>query len=186
MYFPDTSPTNIEFWDLGHELFKSNFKTFPVPFIAGDLFDPSILELAPPHSTAPAYPTPTLSSLMSLNPLSGHVSIIHASLLFHLFNEERQFHLARSLAGLLSPERGSVILGSQMGSSKKAIRQTTDGVNLYCHSPESWKELWNGQVFDKGKVVVDVSLLPVERKSIFLEAIDGIELFVMTWSVTRL
>jgi hypothetical protein len=165
-------------------------------FIAGDLFDPSILDVVPPHSTAPAYPMPTLSSLTSLNPLSGHVSIIHASLLFHLFNEEGQLHLARGLAGLLSPEPGSVILGSQMGSPVKAIRWSADGVNLYCHSPESWKELWNGQVFDKGKVKVEVSLLPIERKNIFLKAVDGIdifltaidniEIFVMAWSVIRL
>jgi len=127
-----------------------------------------------------------LSSLTSLNPLSGHVSIIHASLFFHMFNEERQFHLARGLARLLSPEPGSVILGSQMGSPVKGINQTTDGFNAYCHSSESWKELWDGQVFDKGKVKVEVSLLPAERKSIFLEAIDGINIFVLAWSVTRL
>jgi len=103
-----------------------------------------------------------------------------------MFNEERQFHLARGLARLLSPEPGSVILGSQMGSPVKGINQTTDGFNAYCHSSDSWKELWNGQVFDKGKVKVEVSLLPVERKSIFLEAIDGINIFVLAWSVTRL
>jgi hypothetical protein len=103
-----------------------------------------------------------------------------------MFNEEGQFHLARGLAGLLSPEPGSVILGSQMGSPEKSIKQTTDGFNAYCHSPESWKELWNGQVFDKGKVKVEVSLLHIERKSIFLKAIDGIDIFVMAWSVTRL
>lgn len=97
---------------------------------------------------------------------------------------------------MLSPEPGSVILGSQMGSPVKAIRWSADGVNLYCHSPESWKELWNGQVFDKGKVKVEVSLLPIERKNIFLKAVDGIdifltaidniEIFVMAWSVIRL
>jgi hypothetical protein len=171
---------------LGHELFKSNPKIFPVPFIAGDVFDPTILEPISPHNNAPATPLPTLSSLASLNPLSGHVSIIHASLFFHLFSEERQLHLARALAGLLSPEPGSVILGLQMGCLVKDIKQTIDGITLYGHSPESWEQLWDGQVFYQGKVKVEVSesLQRIERSNI-LKAKDDINTFVLAWSVTR-
>jgi len=185
MYLPMIDLYSIDFWDLGHELFKSDPKTFPVPFIAGDVFDPTILEPVSPHNNAPATPLPTLSSLTSLNPLSGHVSIIHASSFFHLFSEERQLHIARALAGLLSPEPGSVILGLQMGCPAKDIKQTTDEFTVYCHSPESWEQLWVGRVFDQSKVKVEVSLQRIERQDLFLKAMDNIDIFVLAWSVTR-
>ena len=173
-----------EFWDLGHELFKSTPETFPVPFIPGDIFDPSILEPIPSLNEAPKTPMPALSFLTSLNPLRGHVSIIHTSSFFHLFSEERQLQLARALAGLLSPEPGSILFGSHVGSAVKDFKRSSSGRMMFCHSPESWKELWVGQVFEQGMVEVEVLLKHIDRTDFatFAETADN---FILAWSVTR-
>jgi len=33
-----------EFWEYGHELFKSTSETFPAAFISGDALDPALIE----------------------------------------------------------------------------------------------------------------------------------------------
>ena len=76
----------IEFWSVGHKLFKSTPETFPVKFIAGDIFDEAFLETAPVTTRTPASPPPALPSLNALTPLHGRLSAIHASSFFHLFN----------------------------------------------------------------------------------------------------
>jgi len=49
---------------------------------------------------------------------------------------------------------------------------------MFCHSPETWKELWDGEVFVKGSVQVEVELWKMK------EAEEKVEL--MVWSVRRL
>jgi len=169
---------------LGHELFKSTPETFPVPFITGDVFDSSTLEPVAPFNDAPKTLMPALNTLKSLNPLRGHVSVIHASSFFHLFDEEKQFQLARALAGLLSPDPGSLIFGSHAGRPVKGTGESSMGRPRCCHSPESWKELWDGQIFEQGQVKVDAVLqrvdLHVADPSIVAER------FLLQWSVTRM
>lgn len=167
-----------------------------MPFVAGDAFDPAHLEIVSPFYSPPDTPVPDLRTLTSLNPLRGHVSAIHASAFFHLFDEEKQFQLARALAGLLSPESGSMILGAHGGRKEKgfrvetgtALHSTYTDAPMFCHSPESWTELWDGQVFDQGTVRVDVFLHETQRKD--LEGAPGIvpgaKFHVLVWSVTRL
>ena len=130
---------------------------------------------------------PQLSALPTLTPLLGHVSAIHASSLFHLFDEERQFQLARSLAGLLSPQPGSFVFGQDFGRPEKGFRveqgapgQT--GSYMFCHSPESWRELWDGEIFKKGSVRVDVELRETPRRDLVPDA----KYYHLVWSVTRL
>lgn len=143
----------------------------------------------PPFEAQPETPVPSLPTLTSLNPLRGHVSVIHASAFFHLFSEERQLQLAKSLAGLLSPEPGSFILGVHGGRPEKgerieSIRPNSHGIKMFCHSPESWIELWDGQVFQKGTVKVDARLVPMERKDLNFSA--EAKFYLLVWSVTRL
>lgn len=193
----------VEYWDLGHKLFKTTAKEFPAHFIGGDAFDPAFFETAPVLDSPPTTPTPALSSLQTLTPLNGRVSAIHASSFFHLFNEEKQLELARKLAGLLSPEPGSIILGGHAGQPVKGLweRRTLSsgaGGQMFCHSPESWRELWDGQVFEKGKVRVDVVLKPVKDLEQAENSKDWINKVqkpgvldtgnyqVLIWSVTRL
>ncbi|KAI0735567.1 hypothetical protein C8Q76DRAFT_286944 [Earliella scabrosa] len=178
-----------DFWALGHKLFRSTPATFPVPFVAGDAFDPAHLAIVPPFYAPPETPVPQLNTLTSLNPMRGHVSAIHASSFFHLFDEEKQLQLAQALAGLLSPSPGSMIIGSHGGWSEKGYRADPTRPNalvyrLFCHCPESWVELWDGQVFKKGTVRVDAILREVERKDL-LSVNDG-TFYWLVWSVTRL
>ncbi|KAI0662436.1 hypothetical protein C8Q70DRAFT_1088892 [Cubamyces menziesii] len=185
------SDLHPEYWDLGHKLFNTTPETFPVPFVPGDAFDPAHLAPVPPFYSPPDTPRPELKTLTSLNPLRGHVSVIHTSAFFHLFVEEQQFKLAQAVAGLLSPEPGSMILGLHVGLPEKGFRpgkreRAHGGGPMFCHSPESWKELWDGQVFKKGTVKVEAFIHEIERKD--LANVPGAETtsHLLVWSVTRL
>lgn len=182
---------HLGFWDFGHELFRSTPTTFPAAFVAGDAFSPSLITPHAPLYSAPSSPRPHLASLASLTPLRGHVSAIHVSSLFHLFDEARQLELARRIASLLSPVPGSLLFGSQGGLPVKGWKREeapntgsdSDKIpfEMFCHSPESWAELWDGQVFEKGSVRVDAVLKKAERPDL-----GGEEFFFLWWSVTRL
>ncbi|KAI0066720.1 hypothetical protein BV25DRAFT_1912758 [Artomyces pyxidatus] len=143
------------FWDAGHKVFRTTPETFPVPFIAGDAFDPAHLAIVPPFTAPPTAPRPDLATLTSLNPLHGYVSAIHATAFFHLFQEEQQLQLARALAGLLSPEPGSIMFGTHAGLPEAGFRVSSSGIRGFSHSPESWKELWE-RVFGEVGARVDV------------------------------
>ncbi|PSS37142.1 hypothetical protein PHLCEN_2v1015 [Hermanssonia centrifuga] len=181
-----------EFWQIGHKLFKSTPNTFPVPFIPGDVFDPAFLAPAEIPATAPTEPLPPLSILTSLTPLIGRLSAIHASAFFHLFGERQQLELANRLAALLSPEPGSFILGEHAGRPEKGLRTEAvhlnfRGTRMFCHCPESWKEMWETEVFGgKGNVKVEAALREVKRDDLIADAVEGTKFYLMAWSVTRL
>jgi hypothetical protein len=166
---------------LGHELFKSSSESFPVLFVAGDVFDPSYLEICPPFLDPPDTPAPNLPSLASLNPLHGHASAIHASAFFHLFDEDQQLQLAKALAGLLSPSPGSIIFGEHFALAQKGLKDVLgrEGVQIFCHSPESWKELWDGEVFSKGSVEVKAVLRVYDSPT-------GKTVERLIWSISKL
>ncbi|KZT13254.1 uncharacterized protein LAESUDRAFT_719592 [Laetiporus sulphureus 93-53] len=178
-----------EFWELGHRLFRDTPETFPVPFIPGDAFNTSFLKPVPPLYSPPETPVPALSSLTTLTPLLGHVSAIHASSFFHLFDEAQQLQLARSVAGLLSPAPGSMIFGEhgslpEKGYRTEQLRPNAMRASMFCHSPDSWKEIWDGQVFEKGTVEVKAVLKEWDRGN--LNITPGAKAWKMAWSVTRL
>jgi hypothetical protein len=114
------------------------------------------------------------------------VSAIHASSFFHLFDQEKQLYLAHALAGLLSPEPGSMIFGLHIGNPEKGFIASTErrDSQMFCHSPESWTLLWDGLVFGKGVVNVQAKLAQVERKEPDMPQTTTVTLLV--WSVTRL
>ncbi|KAG6899163.1 hypothetical protein C0993_012723 [Termitomyces sp. T159_Od127] len=171
------------FWDLGHELFKTTPTTYPAAFIAGDVFDSSLIAPRAPSTEVPQTPQPSLDTLVSLTPLQGRVSAIHASSFFHLFNETRQHELAHRLASLLSPRSGSVLFGVHIGKPDKGVVRGDAGEpSLFCHSPESWRDLWDGQVFEQGAVKVDAYLKQVERPDMKSPE----PFYLLVWSVTRL
>ncbi|KAH9836551.1 uncharacterized protein C8Q71DRAFT_47602 [Rhodofomes roseus] len=178
------------FWELGHKLFNDSPETFPVPFLAGDAFSPAFLQPSAPFYALPSTPAPALKALTTLTPLLGHVSAIHASSFFHLFNEAQQAALARALAGLLSPEPGSVIFGSHGGRSKKGLRgEVARGLwrtePMWCHDPESWEALWDGEVFERGTVRVEAVLKEGHSRWEGVSEDGGVP-GSLVWSVTRL
>lgn len=114
--------------------------------------------------------------------MQGHISAIHASSFFHVFSEDQQLEVAQRLASLLSPTKGSVIFGSHIALPEKGwlrSKMPGDDDKLFCHSPESWKELWDGQIFKKGtvKVVADFD-------QVVGVGPEGNTTF-MSWSITR-
>ncbi|KAH7922346.1 hypothetical protein BV22DRAFT_1113934 [Leucogyrophana mollusca] len=179
-----------EFWELGHELFKSSPDTFPVPFIGGDIFDPAILEVvSPDYRPMTQTLTPALTSLTSLNPLRGRVSIIHASSMFHLFDEKQQLHLARALGSLLSQQPGSVIFGVHGSMPETGILPSapnSHGQPLFCHNPDSWRALWDGGVFARESVCVETELREVSRGDMAVITGPNAKFWVLIWSVTRI
>ncbi|KAK0496140.1 hypothetical protein EDD18DRAFT_1074587 [Armillaria luteobubalina] len=173
-----------EFWDLGHKLFKSTADTFPARFIPADIFQ---LKGLPKKEAALV---PELSQVQSIGELSGNISAIHTSALFHLFDEEGQFELAKIMATLLSPESGSMIFGSHGGRPEKGIRfevapSDQRAVNMFCHSPESWRSLWDGEIFPRGSVRVDVSLQETERPDMIVIN-SGVKQYLLVWCITVL
>jgi len=122
---------------------------------------------------------PDLYTLKSLTPLQGHVSAIHASAFFHLFDKDRQQALGKRLGSLLSPLPGSLILGSHRALlDGPGILTNMREEQVFCHSPESWKEFWDGGIFPAGAVQVEAELVPRIR--------DGQQQWMMRWSVTRI
>ncbi|KAG9317905.1 hypothetical protein JVU11DRAFT_2135 [Chiua virens] len=174
-----TSDLKQEFFDMGHALFKTTPETYPISFIAGDAFDPNMLQVVPPFDGPPSTERPNLSALTSLNPLAGRCVVIFASNFFHLFSEINQLHLAKALAGLLSARPGSMICGEHAGKSQKGfIRHEFSGkeYHTFAHSPETWNAVWDGDVFAKGTVKVSVKMNPVDRGA-------GLVYERMQWSV---
>ncbi|KIJ66722.1 hypothetical protein HYDPIDRAFT_85606 [Hydnomerulius pinastri MD-312] len=170
-----------EFLDLGHDLFKTSPASYPGNFVSGDAFDPDTLDIVPPFNEPPSTQIPDLTTLTSLNPLAGHCSVIHASKFFHLFTEDNQLRLARALAGLLSPEPGSILCGGHVANWEKGVIEVEIGGEVYvmfCHSPESWVAIWDGGVFDKGKVKVDTAMKEYETD-------EGVYWYLQ-WAMTRL
>ncbi|KAJ7088586.1 hypothetical protein C8R44DRAFT_819074 [Mycena epipterygia] len=179
-----------DFWNLGHELFRTTPETFPIAFLAGDALDTTFLEPSEPVTSASeiTVPAPSLASLTCLTPLRGYVSAIHISSVFHLFFEPQQLQLARALAGLLSPVLGSVIFGSHVGRRAKGFRTEAlcSGGHMFCHSPESWREMWE-EVFPKGSVRVEAALKTRVISDISSrENTSSVDAGMLTWSVTRL
>ncbi|KAM5540070.1 hypothetical protein V8D89_006210 [Ganoderma adspersum] len=179
---------NPDFWAMGHKLFHTNPISFPAAFVPGNALTDEHLQIFPVHPTnsAPEVSIPDLTLLTSLNPLRGHVSAIHAANVFHLFSEAEQLRLARGLAGLLSPEPGSIIAGWHSGAREKGEKTIVSGPTAtstfkqFLHSPESWQELWDGEVFERGTVKVDTEL--VYYKNEFADR----EFYFLRWSVVRL
>ena len=160
-----------------------------MPFVEGDILDFSFLEPQGPFTLeSPATtPTPSLKTLTSLNPLRGHVSAIYTASFFHLFSEQDQLCIAKKLASLLSPESGSMILGAHLGHHVKGLLiRGTDDHTKFCHSPESWKVMWD-DIFGKGKVEVKARLrVSAVKVSEFFADTQHSRGSMMEWSVTRL
>ncbi|TFK75136.1 hypothetical protein BDN72DRAFT_559671 [Pluteus cervinus] len=174
-----------EFWTYGHELFRSTPSTFPAAFISGNAFDSTFISPHPvfTSSSPPTNPRPSsLGDVTALTQLQGHISAIHASSFFHLFDEANQFELAERVASLLSPLPGSILFGSHAGIPVAGIRQHPFGVGMFCHSPESWTELWDGKIFEKGTVDVQTKLVEYQRPG----QVGSDKSHTMSWSVTRL
>jgi len=139
---------------------------------------------------------PEISTLTSLTPLNHHVSVIHASAFFHLFNQEQQHQLAHLLGSLLSSQPGSIILGihgaledTEENKAGKVIYLPDGQVRNFAHSPTSWKDLWTGKngVFrpDEAKVETETRVVTGEEARGRMGDPNGRRVR-LAWSVTRI
>jgi len=179
-----------EYWELGHKLFRTTPETFPAAFVPGDALSDEFLRWEPLLDTPPTTPTPDLNSLKTLTPLSGRISAIHASSFFHLFGESTQFRLAHLLSSLLSPEPGSIIFGTHLGAKVKGMNiREHPGIpetrrERFAHSPESWKELWEREIFREKKIKAWAVLRDLSRDATPGSS-ENMATFLV-WSITRL
>ena len=134
-------------------MFRTTPETYPARFLAGDAFDDAHLSLT---ALVPSGPPP-VASVSTLTELRGRISVILASSIFHLFNEEKQSELCKRLAALLDLRPGSIIFGSHVTKPVKGQRLSSIGM-AFCHSPESWTKMWEEQIFEKGQVKVSTLL----------------------------
>jgi hypothetical protein len=174
---------HTEFWDLGHKLFRSSATSFPAVFIHADLLDQTQLAPGPPSSDPP-----DLANLTSLNQLRGHVTVIHASALFHLFSEEKQLALAQALGSLLAPVSGACIFGWSTGQPEAGYVEFEGKVShprQFCPSPSSWEALWNGVVFPKGSAEVEARLEEFEH-DVGIRLKGGLAPKRLNWVVRRI
>ena len=173
-----------EFWEQGYQLFRDSKEIFPATCIAGDVFDPSFLndKLGQVVSNSEIQ---DLSCLTNLTPLVGRLSAIHTSSLFHLFDEKQQAELARKVASLLSSEPGSIIFGIHAGAGEKAHKKSAiTKRTMFYHSPESWVDLWENDIFKGERVQARATLNEVSLPEIAL--VTGEKWYMLAWSVRRL
>ncbi|KAL4069994.1 hypothetical protein V8B97DRAFT_574108 [Scleroderma yunnanense] len=193
------SDLNAESWELGHSFHRSTPESFPVTFLAGDALDPEFLSSIP--CNVETQEPLDLSHISTLNDLKGKCSAICARNFFHLFDEAQQYQLAHALGSLLSPEKGSIILGSHVGGPEKRLithKAVAGRERTFFHTPSSWEELWTKtlptnhedgtaqekdvlkrSVFRFGEVTVETSIE-------FINLTIGLDGYYMNWSVTRL
>ena len=167
-------------------MFRTTPETFTVKFLAGDAFDDAHLSLTAP---IPCGSPPPVASVNTPTELRGHVSVVHTSALFHLFNEEKQFELGKRMAALLDPRPGSIILGAHSGMPVKGQYQPFSP-KMFCHSPESWTQMWEEQIFEKGRVKVNAVLRDItttmRRWKGGVQVEEGDKFYWLEWSVERL
>ncbi|KAJ3736724.1 hypothetical protein DFJ43DRAFT_988981 [Lentinula guzmanii] len=170
-----------EFWDLGHEMFRSTPESFPAGFVGGDIFDDVILAPTIGRSDdsnfIPNLERVNLRNLTSLAPLRHRVSAIYVCNVFHLFHAEKQLDLARRLASLLTRQSGSVIFGSH-GVAPAQLAVTNVGPNSF-HSAESFASMW-ATLFEADSVEISWKVKVRPRKKL---SVLG-EWDIIWWSVT--
>lgn len=86
-------------------------RTFPVQFLAGEIFDEHFFATDPSASQLEVPGPIDLNSVASLNGVRGRLSAIYASFFFHLFSEDQQLDLARRLAPLVLPVKNPTTFG---------------------------------------------------------------------------
>ena len=98
------SDLRLDFIELGYELFRDR-DTLQSKFLPADIFDAS----------------------GPLDDIMGTVNIIGASSFFHLFNWDNQKKVALRVASLMKPEKGSLLVGKQVGHDEPGESPRKDG-----------------------------------------------------------
>jgi hypothetical protein len=118
-----------DFLDLGQKLYKGPTKG--IEFRAGNILDKSDTRLGD---------------------LKGKVQILYTGAVFHLFLEDDQCTFAENIKSLLATEGEVVAFGAHRGVRQKEMRMHPSvQLMMFCHDPESWKEMWREVLGDDAK-----------------------------------
>ncbi|KAI4191846.1 MAG: hypothetical protein LQ346_004574 [Caloplaca aetnensis] len=116
---------NPEFLDLGYDLFL-DCATCPAHFFAADIFAPND----------------------EMRPLEGKIDIIHAASFLHIFGWEDQVSICRQMIRLLRPQKGSLVIGRQVGNlaagemGENAANKFLDKGHVWRHNDGSFRRMW--------------------------------------------
>jgi hypothetical protein len=104
-----------------------------------------------------------LTTLTSLTPLKGYVTVLHTKSFFHLFPQAEQEDLVVRIHALMSKKPGSFIFGSQSAKDDGAEGNYPNprGETRYLHSPRSFRALWE-KAFGTDKVEIECLYGPSE------------------------
>lgn len=106
-----------DFLELGYELFLDR-ETLKAHFMEADVFD----------AEGP------------LKQLEGKMDFVQISLFLHLFDLEGQVKACERIVSLMKTEKGSLILGQQIGSLKTGPMAV--GSKMFKHNVESFEKMW--------------------------------------------
>ena len=115
------SDLRSDFMAMGYDLFLDK-DTLKTEFIGADVFDPS----------------------SGLKRLDGQMDIIHTAAFFHLFSMEEQKTVARRVIQLLKPQKGSLLVGRQVGNVKgqEVPHRSNPNSHMFRHDVSTWKKMW--------------------------------------------
>ncbi|MDI1493410.1 MAG: hypothetical protein OHK93_005199 [Ramalina farinacea] len=87
-----------------------------------------------------------------LTDIRGSMDVVHASSFFHLFGLPKQRQVARTIAKVVRPQPGSLVLGLQIAAAGEAetIPVFSEGEPTYCHSLVTMQALWDDTVQEAG------------------------------------
>ena len=101
--------------------------------------------------------------------LKGTQDVIHTANFFHLWNLHTQHHVSKTISGLLRPAAGSMIVSSSIGAIEaRDLHFVNRDNSMYCHSPQSLRDLRKRLGADVGtKFVVDALLMDLDKDTRF-------------------
>ncbi|KGO56672.1 hypothetical protein PEX2_076250 [Penicillium expansum] len=109
-----------DFIQLGYELFRDE-DSFSAQFVTGSIFDEDFLA-----------------------DRRGSVDLIHLGNFLHLFGFEEQRAIVARLEKLLTPRAGSIVFGRNISAEQGGpFFMESLGWNMYRHSDQTIKDLWN-------------------------------------------
>lgn len=118
LYATDLRP---EYFAVGYDLFMDKDKVKST-FIATDIFNPS----------------------PSFQVIYGRIDIIYAGSFFHLFDWDDQLKVAKRAVEILRPQKGSMVVGRQVGSLEPGEQPRRSGTGMrYMHDEASMTRFWN-------------------------------------------
>lgn len=155
-----------EFVNIGYDLFRDEEKLPRSHFIApADIFDES----------------------SRLKEFDGKVDIVHANSVFHLFSWDDQVKAAKRVVKLMRPQKGSLILGSQIAHNEPGEVPSRPGRRsgtMYRHDEKSWERFWGGVGKEVGLAfTVRSSLSPYPKMEGMEDTLEGLSR--MTFEVWR-